>query len=369
MPRLTVGLPLRNSARHLHEAIESVRRQTLRDWILLAVDDRSTDSTRTIVREFAARDERIVLVPIDEGPSSHAANWNRVIELAETELVSLFGHDDVMMPDLLERETRMIDDHPEMAFCFAQGPFIDSTGQLVTNKRGTPYLHPKWTSDRTFDRHALGPAVMVGGFVHPSSVMMRTAVARSIELFLEDMPLFFDLEYWSRLGDCGSVGYVAGDLLRYRLNPEGAYRRCIEAGLNLSDAVKLFTRTMERWKWADERRRTFQAEFYHSHANRAFREAEIALERADVATAGLQFAVCIALAGLAGDDLHAWIARWWDIRFLGRRFTSARRRRLLAEIASLPFLSGYLTKRYFSVLPRSETSAAAAVVRADRALS
>jgi hypothetical protein len=80
--------------------------------------------------------------------------------------------------------------------------------------------------------------------------MMRTAAAQSIELFPEDMPLFLDLDYWSRLGDCGTVGYMAGDFLRYRLNPEGAFAGCVRRGINLSDTDKLFRRLMAHWKWS-----------------------------------------------------------------------------------------------------------------------
>ena len=331
-----------------------MQRQSFRDWVLLAIDDRSSDDTRDIVREIAARDGRVVLVEIDEGPSSQAANWNRVIRLARTELVSMFGHDDVMMPALLELQVRMLEAHPEMALCFAQGPFLDVSSRIVPNKHDMPMMHPKWDTDRIWPRHEFGPEVVVGGFVHPSSVMMRTAIAQAIEPFPEDMPLYLDIDYWSRLGDRGSVGYVAGDLLRYRLNPDGAYHRCIRTGRNLGDANKLFQRMMAHWEWSEERRRTFRAEYYHAQALRAFREAEIAWKKNDLATARLQFAVCVALARSAGDDLQDWIARWWNVRFLGRRFSSPRRRKLLADLASMPVLRTYLTDRYLSGLPAEE---------------
>jgi glycosyltransferase involved in cell wall biosynthesis len=351
MPRLTVGLPLRNSSLYLREAIESVQRQSFRDWSLLAIDDCSTDSTRHIVRDLAAHDGRIILVECEDGPSSQARNWNRAIQLATTELVSMFGHDDIMMPTLFERQIRMFDQHPTMTMCFAQGPFIDSSSNLVPYKRRMPIMWPAWPTDRVWEQHTFGPELVLEGFVHPSSVMMRTAAAQSIGLFPEDMPLYLDIDYWSRLGDCGTVGYVAGDLLRYRLNPQGAFARCIRMGINLSDADKLFRRMMAHWKWSEAERKAFARSFYHAHALRAFRAAETAWKEGDMRTARLQFAICLVHGRSASDDVQDWIARWWNTRFLGKRFDSPRRRKLLSYLAAAPIVRSYLAKVYLSDLP------------------
>jgi hypothetical protein len=264
----------------------------------------------------------------------------------------------VMMPALLDRQVRILDENPTMALCFAQGPFLDAAGELVRNKLGKPIFHPQWTADRIWQPHTFGPAVVVDSFVHPSSVMMRTAIAQAIDPFRDDMPLYLDLEYWSRLAEHGSVGYAAGDLLRYRLNPDGAYERCIRAGTNLSDANKLFQRMMTQWAWSEEKRRQFRVEFYQAQALRAFRAANRARENGDRATARLQFAVCVAHARSAdgGDDPEDWIARWWNVRFLGRRFDSPQRRRFLANLASTPIVRRYVTERYLSQLPSESTS-------------
>jgi glycosyltransferase involved in cell wall biosynthesis len=347
MPRLTVGLPLRNSARYLREAIESVQRQSFEDWVLLAVDDSSTDRTREIVRQFAAQDGRIVLVE-HAAHGSQARNWSRVIQLAATEFVSMFGHDDVMMPDLLDRQIRMLDEHASMTLCFAQGPFIDSSGSVICDRRGRPILQPGWRKQRIWERNTFGPELILSGFVHPSSVMMRTALAQSIELFPEDMPLYLDIDYWSRLGDCGQVGYVPGDLLRYRLNPDGAYERCLKTGINLSDANNLFRRMMAHWRWSEKETAAFHRRFYESQALRALHAADAARKKRDAPTVRLQLAICLTHGRSAGDGLEDWIARWWNIRFLGERFSSPGRRKLLSSLAAAPILRGLLERVYLS---------------------
>ena len=56
---VSIVLPTYNGSRYLARAIESVQRQTHRNWELLLQDDCSTDSTPEIIARFAASDPRI----------------------------------------------------------------------------------------------------------------------------------------------------------------------------------------------------------------------------------------------------------------------------------------------------------------------
>jgi len=59
MPRVSIVMPARNREAYIAEAIESVIAQTYQDWELIIVDDASTDRTKAIAEEYAARDSRI----------------------------------------------------------------------------------------------------------------------------------------------------------------------------------------------------------------------------------------------------------------------------------------------------------------------
>lgn len=55
-------LPCYNGGRYLREMLDSVRRQSHLEWRLWIRDDGSVDDTRDIIREFAARDARIIFL-------------------------------------------------------------------------------------------------------------------------------------------------------------------------------------------------------------------------------------------------------------------------------------------------------------------
>jgi glycosyltransferase involved in cell wall biosynthesis len=89
-----------NEEQFIGEMIESVIRQTHTDLELLIVDDRSTDKTSEIAHEFAARDERVHVVPSTDVAGKNSA-WNRAFEVSTGDAVVYMGADDVLPPDSL----------------------------------------------------------------------------------------------------------------------------------------------------------------------------------------------------------------------------------------------------------------------------
>ena len=49
----------RNTEPYLQECLDSILAQTYSNWELIAVNDRSTDRTRDILDDYAAKDSRV----------------------------------------------------------------------------------------------------------------------------------------------------------------------------------------------------------------------------------------------------------------------------------------------------------------------
>lgn len=71
-----------NGARFLPELMASLFAQTDSDWIVLASDDASEDRTPELLRDYAARDRRIVLLPPVAGRLGACANFERLLQAA-----------------------------------------------------------------------------------------------------------------------------------------------------------------------------------------------------------------------------------------------------------------------------------------------
>lgn len=110
-PRVSVLLPAYNAASTLGAALESVRRQTERDWECLVVDDGSRDGTANVARAFTARDARFRLLELPHVGIVGALNAG----LAECRgsLVARLDADDLMQRRRLERQCQALARHPE----------------------------------------------------------------------------------------------------------------------------------------------------------------------------------------------------------------------------------------------------------------
>ena len=73
-PLVSVLLPCYNAAATLSEAIESLQRQTLENFEIVAVDDGSTDETLALLEAFAKRDNRVHVFAQPHGGIINALN-------------------------------------------------------------------------------------------------------------------------------------------------------------------------------------------------------------------------------------------------------------------------------------------------------
>ena len=58
-PVVSVIIPVYNAEHYLERCLESIQRQSFRDFELILVDDGSADRSPEICREYQARDSRV----------------------------------------------------------------------------------------------------------------------------------------------------------------------------------------------------------------------------------------------------------------------------------------------------------------------
>ena len=100
-PLVSVVMPAYNAEKYIGEAIRSVQSQTYTNWILLVIDDCSTDHTVDVVQAFVNTDDRIRLFRNTRNLGA-AKTRNRGLELSEGEWVALLDSDDIWHSDKLE---------------------------------------------------------------------------------------------------------------------------------------------------------------------------------------------------------------------------------------------------------------------------
>ncbi len=107
----SVLVPLYNTPiKYLKEMIESVQKQTYRNWELCLADgsDHDHSNVETFVKQLAQADPRIRYVKLDENRGI-AANTNACIDISTGNYIALFDHDDLLHPSALFRIAQTIE--------------------------------------------------------------------------------------------------------------------------------------------------------------------------------------------------------------------------------------------------------------------
>jgi rhamnosyltransferase len=179
-PGVFVVLSAYNGARYIGEQIESIRRQTFRDWVLVVRDDGSSDGTAEIVEQFAGADSRVKLLRDGRGNLGPAASFGALLEHAATEgasYVALSDQDDVWREDKLEQQLDVL--QANEASSGAGAPLLVHSDLEVVDSELRP-VHPSYFQ---FQRLEAAPAeplrsVLLQNFVTGCTTVINRALLR-----------------------------------------------------------------------------------------------------------------------------------------------------------------------------------------------
>lgn len=129
----TVFTPTYNRAGTLRRPYESMRRQTLRDFEWLVVDDGSTDGTRNLIEGWQQEADFPIRYTWQENVGKAAA-WNRALELARGEFFVCLDSDDECIAEALASFNEIWESIP----AGERGRFSGITA-LVVDQNGTLY--------------------------------------------------------------------------------------------------------------------------------------------------------------------------------------------------------------------------------------
>lgn len=99
-PKVSIVVPIYNVEKYLHECVDSILAQTLKEIEVILVDDGSPDNCGAIVDEYAKNDKRVV--PVHQKNGGYSKAVNRGIDLARGEYIGIIESDDWIEPDMYE---------------------------------------------------------------------------------------------------------------------------------------------------------------------------------------------------------------------------------------------------------------------------
>jgi glycosyltransferase involved in cell wall biosynthesis len=225
--KLSVAMCTYNGARYVGEQLASMAAQTLAPGELVVCDDRSTDETADIVREFASRAPFPVRYHLNEENLGSTKNFERAVTLCEGEVIVLSDQDDVWVEGKLERMEAEFARSPRVGLVFTDAEVVDESLR--------PLGYTIWQSlgfdarkREAFGEGAAFESLLTQNVVTGAAMAFRSSFRGLVLPLHETIVRRYGMPEWNLIHDgwialliaaAAEVVPVAEPLLKYRQHP------------------------------------------------------------------------------------------------------------------------------------------------------
>jgi len=91
-PKVSILVPCYNVEKYLKQCLDSIVNQTLKNIEIICINDGSTDSTLSIIKQYAKKDKRFVI--IDKENEGYGKSMNRGLDKATGQYIGIVESDD-----------------------------------------------------------------------------------------------------------------------------------------------------------------------------------------------------------------------------------------------------------------------------------
>ncbi|AMO22091.1 glycosyltransferase family 2 protein [Ramlibacter solisilvae] len=204
---VSIITPAYKAAGVIGRTVDSVLAQTYPHWEMLIADDCSPDDTRAVVSEWARRDARIQLIPLERNGGPAAAR-NAALAKAQGRWVAFLDSDDMWLPNKLERSLAHAQAH--------RSPLVFTGFRRVSHDES-----------RTGDYIGVPPTLSYGQLLGNTAIATSTVlVDRSICGDVRMQRVYYDdFVCWLGILKRGFVAHgLDEDLMRYRVMAQSVSR-------------------------------------------------------------------------------------------------------------------------------------------------
>lgn len=216
MPKVSVVIPTYNRAGYILETVDSVRKQSFKDYEIIIIDDGSKDNTREMLSDLI--EEKTVRYYFQENRGESAAR-NRGISESDGEYIAFLDSDDLFLPDKLEKQVAYLDLNPTVGLVHCwYSKFNDEEVDL--GRRDTSQYSGWVYPDMLLIWHVL---------MSPSCVLARSKIFAEVGGFDIDQYWGADLDMWRRIARFFPFGVIPEVLTKVRVHEGNLSAKKIES--------------------------------------------------------------------------------------------------------------------------------------------
>jgi len=194
-----------NGEKYLRAAVDSILKQTFKDFEFIIINDGSTDRTREILESY--QDERIVLIHQENKGLTRALN--KGLSLAKGEFIARMDADDSCKPERLEKQVAFLRENPEVVLlgsnCFNVDGDGDIIGQIDLPADG---VQIKWN-------------LLFHNCLRHSTVIFRRKEVKNLGGYKSTICYAQDYDLWLRIAERYPIACLKDPFIYYRIPRKG----------------------------------------------------------------------------------------------------------------------------------------------------
>jgi glycosyltransferase involved in cell wall biosynthesis len=223
-PQISVCIPVYNCEKFINKSIDSILNQDFSDFELIIIDNRSTDNTVAVIKEY--KDPRIKFFQ-NETNIGMLANWNKVLTLATAEYIKILPADDFMYPGTLRLQYEVFEKDKEKKISLVCGRknIIDDNGKILFSRGYSK------TATQDNGIKAINKTIRSGGNIigEPGVVMFRREILERTGAFNADIYYVMDLDMWFKMLLFGDLYSLPNIVTAFRISTASESTRIIDS--------------------------------------------------------------------------------------------------------------------------------------------
>ena len=181
-PRIDIVMPYYGDVPMMQGAVRSVLAQTDPRWRLTVVDDGTEPGVPEWFAELGAQDPR-VRYERNEHNLGITVNFQKCLESADAEFVTMIGCDDEMRPDYVATVLALYEAHPEVAMVQPGVEVIDEHGTVVAplaDRMKRSVFAPKVAGVQIMGGEDLAASLLRANWMYFPSICWRTKAIQPV---------------------------------------------------------------------------------------------------------------------------------------------------------------------------------------------
>jgi len=203
--KLSVIMAVYNNAPTLQQAVNSILKQTFKDFQFIIVNDVSTDQSEQILNQLAKKDKRIKLIN-NKAKLGLTKSLNKALKLVKTKYIARMDGDDIALPKRFEKQIDYLNKHPQIGLLGTAVYLINDKDKQIGLKR--------YSSNHKVLRKKV---LHYCPFIHPTWILRRSVLLEVGE-YNQNFPYAQDYELILRIASKFPTANLPEPLLKYRVD-------------------------------------------------------------------------------------------------------------------------------------------------------